>query len=174
MKRPELPALALIILIPVVILIHSCKKVREPAFVGDWEFEEQVVAGGITYNTSRTLNLSSSTFKEVYIISRQGSDKITSIIGLKGDLIINHSNLVFALKELGTCVKDDLDFCTDVVMWYGDGSQYWNDNVMFFKTSVYGEFETAGASLHLSRDLNDDGDFDDPGEDILYNKIITP
>jgi hypothetical protein len=64
-----------------------------------------------------------------------------------------------------------LDKCTDQVNWYGEGSAYWNLNIRYFEKAVPGEYEAAGNTLTLRRDLNNDGDFNDTGENVTFQMI---
>ncbi len=80
-------------------------------------------------------------------------------------------SLIFELKELGTCALDNSEICTGNIQWYGDGTQYWTDNIVYFKKTVTGAFEVIGNTLRLTRDLNRDFDYEDTGEDVTFEKI---
>jgi hypothetical protein len=90
---------------------------------------------------------------------------------MKGNLKTSHSTMIFELNGLGTCDLDESEVCTGDVVWYSEGSQYWNDNITYFKKTVSGVYEVTGTSLHLTRDLNTDGDYEDTGEDIIFELI---
>lgn len=157
-------------LIPVV--IPSCQSLKDKTlFTGTWQHKDVVTADELVFNTTRTLTLTKKTYEETYVIERADEGTISGIIGTKGDLVLSHSNITFLLKELGTCVLDATDRCTNNVQWYGEASQYWTDNIPYFKISVKGDFEADETTLWLKRDLNNDGDFDDTGEDIEFERI---
>ena len=157
-------------LIPVV--IPSCQSLKDdPLFAGTWQFKAVITADDLIFNTTRTLTLTKKTYVETYVIERADEGIISGIIGTKGDLVLSRANITFLLKELGTCVKDASDKCTDTVQWYGEASQYWIDNVPYFEITVKGDFEADETTLRLKRDLNNDGDFDDTGEDIEFERI---
>ncbi len=154
------------------ISFHSCNSSKEdPLFVGTWQYSTSITTDGIVFNTVRTLKLTRSAYEETYVIRRESQGTISGIIGTRGDVVPAHTKLTFQLNGLGTCVRDELDACTETIAWFSEGSQYWLDNVKFYKTSVGGEFEADQATLWLKRDLNLDGDFEDPGEDVLFQKI---
>ncbi len=154
------------------VVIPSCQSLKDKTlFTGTWQYKGVVTADELVFNTTRTLTLTKKTYEETYVIEREDEEVISGIIGTKGDLIISHSNITFLLKELGTCIPDASDRCTDDVQWYGEASQYWIDNIPYFKISVKGDFEADETTLWLKRDLNNDGDFNDTGEDIEFERI---
>ncbi len=153
-------------------IMSACDgRIMSPDYVGTWQFTEKITSDGLTYNTTRTLILTRNTYEEVYIIERENKGSISAIIGTKGDLILSHSSMTFILKELGTCIKNASERCTENVQWFGTGTQYWTDNISYFKTEVRGDFTASEAILHLKRDLNKDGDFGDTGEDVEFQRL---
>jgi hypothetical protein len=162
--------LLLFLLVPVI--IPSCQSLKDDAlFTGTWQHKDVVTADELVFNTTRILTLTKKTYEETYVIVRADEGIISAIIGTKGDLVLSHSNITFLLKELGTCVLDASERCTSSVQWYGEGSQYWTDNIPYFKISVKGDFKADETTLWLKRDLNNDGDFDDTGEEIEFERI---
>jgi len=171
MNRHFLPDLLLIAVI-IILFFPACNKFKnDPQFIGTWQFTEQITADDIVYSTTRTLTLAKSSWEETYIIKRQNSADISAIIGTRGTLGMSHTSLVFYLKELGTCVPDEMDKCTDQISWHGEGSAYWNLNIQYFQKAVPAEYEVNDNALTLKRDLNNDGDFSDTGEDVTFQMI---
>jgi hypothetical protein len=162
-------------LLPILCIIPfavtSCDKVRDPIYAGTWQFAETITTDGQVFNTIRTLILAKKSFEETYLVEREEAETVSAIFGKKGDLSSSHSSLIFNLKELGTCKEDELDACTGIVEWYHEGSGYWNDNIRYFEAVVVGEFEVDETTLRLKRDLNNDDDTDDPGEDVVFDRI---
>lgn len=153
-------------------LITSCEGLKkDPAYVGTWQFNEQITADDLVYNTTRTLILTTNTYRETYTLQRNNSAVISAIFGTAGSLMMSHSTMIFELEELGTCELDESEICSGNTIWYGEGTQYWNDNIPYYEKTVTGVFEVNGYSMHLTRDLNGDGDYNDTGEDIIFNII---
>jgi len=174
MIRPiRYPVFFLLILISLVtVIITSCEALRkDPEFIGAWEFSEKITSDEIVYNTTRTITLTKNSWEETYMIQRENSTTISAIIGTGGDLSYSHSKLVFVLKELGTCTLDENEICTGNVEWHGQGSDYWSDNEQFFEKKVEGLYESLTSSMRLIRDLNNDGDTLDTGEDVTFEMI---
>lgn len=167
------PALFVLITISfLMLLIPSCESLKnDPEFIGTWQFTEKITSDDLVFNTTRTLILTENSYEETYTIQRENSAVISSIIGTKGNLEMARSNLIFELKELGTCALDNSEICTGNVQWYGEGTQYWTDNIVYFKKTVTGVFEVIGTTLRLTRDLNRDFDYEDTGEDVTFEKI---
>jgi len=169
-KYPALVVMTFISLI--ALIIPSCESLRrDPEFIGIWQFSEKITSDDLVFNTTRTLILTENSYEETYTIQRESSAVISSIIGTKGTLEMGRSNLVFELKELGTCTLNESEICTGNVQWFGDGTKYWTDNIVYFKKTVTGVFEVTGTTLRLTRDLNRDGDYGDTGEDVTFEKI---
>ena len=169
-KYPALVVMTFISLI--ALIIPSCESLRrDPEFIGTWQFSEKITSDDLVFNTTRTLILTENSYEEIYTIQRENLAVISSIIGTKGNLEMTRSNLIFELKELGTCALDNSEICTGSVQWYGEGTQYWTDNIVYFKKTVTGVFEVIGTTLRLTRDLNRDFDYEDPGEDVTFEKI---
>jgi len=150
--------------------LTSCNRLKDPLYVGTWQHEDKIDIGGLILSTTRTLILTETTYEEIYIIKRENSDFILSILGIKGDLLVNGPAVAFSLKEIGTCVKDASQNCTDQVVFYGPGTQYYADNIQYFTLTINGNFEADENFLRLSRDLNADGDTDDIGEYIEFER----
>ena len=158
-----------ILIILVSLLMTSCEALKEdPLYAGTWEFKDKIYSGELTFNTTRTLLLTKNTYQEVYVIQPDNSSSISTILGLKGDLSVSGSEMTFSLKEIGACVKDAQEKCTSSVQWYGSGTQYYNDNIQYFKLTVKGDFEVDEDYLWIIRDTNGDGDTEDAGEDIEF------
>jgi len=171
MNRHFLPDL-LLGLIVTAFFIPACDKFKnDPQFIGTWQFSEQITADDIVYSTTRTLTLARSSWEETYVIKRQGSADISAIIGTRGKLGMSHTSLVFYLDELGTCVQDEMDKCTEQVEWYGEGTAYWNLNIQYFEKAVPAEYEVKDNLLTLRRDLNNDDDYNDTGENVTFQMI---
>lgn len=172
MKGFRNQSLNIIISFLVLFLTASCEGWKDdPDYIGTWQCNENVSANDIVYNTTRTIVFTKKTYEETYIIKLENSSTITAIIGTRGNVARSRSNLVFELKELGTCVRDNMNVCTEAVQWYGEGSAYWADNIDYFEKKVTGVFEADGTTLRLSRDLNNDKDFEDTGEDVTFELI---
>lgn len=154
------------------LVISSCESLKkDPAYVGEWQYTEQVTTDDMVYNTTRILILTRDTWEETYSIQRENSSAISAIIGTGGSLGLTHTNLIFTLEKLGTCVLDELDVCTGNVQWYGEGTLYWNENKPYFEEKVPGEYEVDGTTLWLTRDLNNDGDIEDTGENVRFEML---
>ena len=162
---------SLIVVCFISLASSSCEKHRAPLFAGEWEFKETITSGDLTLNTTRLMTLTKTTYEETFIVERQNSSVISSIIATRGNIEPAHSDLIFHLKELGTCIPDDLGACTGNIAWHDEGSQYWEDNITFFSLTVSGRFEVDETTLWLIRDLNDDLDTGDAGEDIIFTRI---
>ncbi len=167
------PIFSLILIVTLfTLLTSSCELLRkDPDYIGTWQFTERITTNSLVYNTTRTLNLTKKTYEETYVIQRENPGTISAIIGTRGNLGMTHSNLVFTLEEIGTCAPDESDACTGDVQWYGEGTQYWLDNIPYFGKKVTGEYEVDETTLRLKRDLNNDGDLADTGEDVTFETL---
>ncbi len=153
------------------LVIPSCENQEDPPYIGTWQHKEQVNSDGQLYNTTRTLILTRNTYEETYLISRENSGLISGIFGTRGKLAFSRYYMVFKLEELGTCARGQFDTCTEEVEWFGEGTQYWTNNLPFYKMTIKGEYKADELTLHLKRDINDDHDLDDTGEDIEFERI---
>jgi hypothetical protein len=167
------PILSLILIVSLLTLLtSSCESLRkDPDYIGTWQFTEKITANNLVYNTARTLKLTKNTYEETYVIQRENSNSISAIIGTRGSLGLTHTNLVFTLEEIGTCALNESEACTGDVQWYSEETQYWLDNIPYFEKKVAGEFEVDETTLRLTRDLNNDGDIEDTGEDVTFEMI---
>ena len=164
--------LYLILILFISLLIPSCDSLnKDPEFIGTWKFTEKITSNDLVFNTTRTLILTKNSYEEIYTIQRENSAVISSIIGTRGNIAMTHSTLVFELKELGTCALNESEICTGDVQWFGEGTRFWTDNIVYFKKIVPGVFEVTGTTLRLTRDLNRDGDYEDTGEDVIFELI---
>jgi hypothetical protein len=162
------------VLIIVSLFIPSCKSLKsDPDFVGTWQFTEKITSNDLVFNTTRTIVLTKTSYEETYTIQRENSTVISATMGTRGNVAVTHSKLVFDLREIGTCVLDQSEACTGNVQWYGEGTQYWTDNMTSYQKQkkVIGVFEVTGTTLRLTRDLNNDSDYEDTGEDVIFEMI---
>lgn len=161
-----------IFVVLLIFFFNSCEVFRDdPDYIGMWQFSEQISADDLVFNTTRTIILNKNSYEETYIIQRQNSQVISAIIGSRGNLKTSHSTMIFELTGLGTCDLDESEVCTGDILWYTEGSQYWINNIIYFKKTVSGVYEITGKTMHLTRDLNADGDYEDTGEDVMFEMI---
>ena len=156
------------------LLTTSCESLKkDPDYIGTWQFTEQITTDNLVYNTTRTLKLTKNTYEETYVIQRENSTSISEIYGMKGSLGLTHTYLEFTLEELGTCAVDNMDKCTGNVNWYGEGTSYWTNNFQYrhVEKAFRGEYEVTKNTMVLTRDMNNDGDIEDTGEDITFEMI---
>ena len=156
----------------IILSVPSCDWFREdPLYMGTWQTTEKIYVGDITYNTTTTLKLTESTFEEVYTMKRDNSSVISSLLGMKGNLEVKGDEMTFRLTAVGECVKDNQQNCTSAVEWFQKGSATYNTYLQYLKETVKGEFEADEDYLWLVRDRNLDGDTDDSGEDIGFERL---
>lgn len=164
--------LYLLLIFIISLFIPSCESLRkDPEFVGTWQFRKKITSDDLVFNTTRTLILTKNSYEEIYTIQRENSTVISAILGTRGNIALTHSTLIFELKELGTCTLNASEICTGSVQWFGEGTRYWTDNIVYFKKTVTGVFEVTGTKLRITRDLNLDGDYEDTGEDVTFEMI---
>jgi hypothetical protein len=173
LKRPFFIILLLFFaFLAAVIVIHSCRGQKdEDLYIGAWQYTATVTADDMVYITTRTMVFTKNSYEETYVIQRQNSGTISGIIGTRGNLRRTRDNFLFELKELGTCARDAIDGCTNEVLWYGEASQYWIDNVEFYGLIIKGNMRVTETTLLLTRDLNNDGDTEDEGENVEFQRI---
>jgi hypothetical protein len=170
-KDPTLRATILLCSIT-MLSVPSCEWFREdPLWIGKWQKKDKIYVGDVTYNTTTTLTLSESSFEEVYTIKRDNSSEITSLLGLKGNLSVKNNIMTFTLSAVGECVEDAQQKCTTAIEWFAKGSATYNTYIQYLKETVTGEFEADEDWLRLVRDRNKDGDTEDDGEDIEFERL---
>jgi hypothetical protein len=173
MRKPEalLISLWLLMLLAATLFMPSCERNKEdPFFIGTWESGEQISIGDLNFYTTRTLTLTKNKYEEVYVIRIGNSSYISAVFGRRGDLAVKGTRMTFTLRELGTCAVDSEARCTADAEWHGPGSQYYSENIQYFKPALTGEFEAGEYYLRLRIDNNGDGDTDDQGEDIEFER----
>lgn len=152
--------------------VTTCDRQEDdPFYVGTWQYKEKVYAGEFAYNTTRTLILTETTFEEIYVMQRDNSTTIASVLGMKGDLDVSGAGMTFSLQAVGDCVKDAQNKCTSSVQWYVKGSSGYNNYIQYLEETVSGEFEADEDYLWLVRDSNNDGDTDDDWEDMEFERL---
>lgn len=163
---------SMLVLILLSATVTTCDRQEDdPFYVGTWQYKEKVYAGEFAYNTTRTLILTETTFEEIYVMQRDNSTVIASLLGMKGDLDVSGAEMTFRLKAVGDCVKDAQNKCTGSVQWYAKGSAVYNNYIQYLKENVDGEFEADEDYLWLVRDSNNDGDTDDDWEDMEFERL---
>jgi hypothetical protein len=152
--------------------IPSCDWFKEdPLYIGTWQNTDKVYAGDITYNATTTLKLTEDAFEEVYILKRDNSSEVSSLLGMKGNLEVKGDEMTFRLTSVGECVKDNQQDCTSAVEWFPKGSATYNTYIQYLKETVRAAYEADEDYLWLVRDRNLDGDTDDSGEDMEFERL---
>jgi hypothetical protein len=150
----------------------SCDWFKEdPLYLGTWQNTEKLYVGDITYNATTTLKLTESTFEEIYVLKRDNSSEVSSLLGMKGTLEIKGDEMTFRLTAIGECVEDNQQNCTSAVEWFQKGSSTYNTYIQYLKETIKGDFEADENYLWLVRDRNLDGDTDDSGEDMEFDRL---
>jgi hypothetical protein len=158
------------LLLSVLLLMASCEKNKDPLYVGTWEYKTKIYAGDLTFNTTRTLILTKNTYQEVYLIQLDNSTTISAILGTRGDLTVKGNKMTFKMNAVGECIKDTENKCTSDVEWFDRGSPTYNDYIQYIRESFTAEFAADENYLWLMRDMNNDGDTEDAGEDIEFER----
>ncbi len=173
MKKLKILSVSIIIMLcsGLFIFLPSCDKNDNPVYIGSWESVDTIYSDEITYIATRSLTMTEKSYTEAYVIVRESTGTIVMILGLMGDLTVKNNDMTFKLKELGTCVRDSQDKCTSDILWYGSGTEYYTDNIGYFRLTVKGEYEAEGSYMWIVRDMNGDGDSEDTGENIEFEKI---
>ena len=154
-----------------MLVVPSCKGTADgDLYIGNWQFADTIMENDITYVTTRTLELTKTSYEETYVIRHRNDSTITAIIGTRGSIVKSRNYFTFRLEELGTCVRDSDYGCTSTLLWYGEGTQYWDYNIQFFSLSVKAELKVNETTLTLIRDLNNDGDTLDLGEEVVFTR----
>lgn len=152
--------------------LTTCDRLKDdPLYAGSWQYKDKLYVGDFTYNTTRTLILTKTTYEEIYVIQRDNSSTITTVLGLKGGIEVSGSEMTFRLNAVGECVKDASQNCTSAVQWFAKGSATYNTYIQYLQETIYGEFEAGEDYLWLVRDMNNDGDTEDTDEDIEFDRI---
>ena len=163
---------SMIVIILLSATVTTCdRQDNDPLYVGTWQYKEKIYAGEFAYNTTRTLILTETTFEEIYVMQRDNSIVIASVLGMEGDLDVSGVEMTFSLKAVGDCIKDAQNKCTSSVEWYAKGSAVYNNYIQYLKENVDGEFEADEDYLWLVRDSNNDGDTDDDWEDMEFERL---
>ncbi len=174
MKRPGILSIIAVFAVFTVITVifSSCDSIKgDPLYAGKWQITETINSDNIVYNTVRTLELTKRSFKEIYVIRRESTGKISAIYGMSGNVKVSHSSYIFYLEELGTCVRDEMDICTEEISFFGPGTSYYDENILFYEKAVRCEMEADDTHLWLVRDINNDGDTTDPGEELQFERV---
>lgn len=162
--------LSVLILIA-LIMIPSCGWFREdPMYVGIWQNKDKFYTEEFIFKTITTLKLTENTFEEVYIIQRDNSSAIISLLATKGAILVKDDEVTFTLNAVGECVRDAENLCTGSIQWFAKGSATYNSYVQYIRETVSGKFEAGEYYLRLFRDRNGDGDYEDEGEDIEFER----
>lgn len=163
---------ALLIIILSALLMAKCDWFSEdPLYAGSWQYTDKLYAGDFTYNTTTTLTLTEKTFEEIYMLQRDNSSDIVSILATRGTLEVNGNEMTFTLSAVGECVKDIHNDCTASVEWFEKGTPTYNTYILYLEEIVDGEFEADEDYLWLVRDKNNDSDTEDEGEDIEFERL---
>jgi len=165
-------ATSLLIIITLSVIMTRCEWFKnDPLYTGSWEYKDVVYAGDFVYNTTRTLTLTEETFREVYVMQRDNSSTIATILATKGEIEVTGNQISFTLNAVGECLKDAQDKCTSTVEWFPKGSVTYNSYMLYLEETYEGEFEADEDYLWLIRDMNNDGDTSDDGEDVEFERI---
>ena len=163
---------SMIVIILLSATVTTCGREEEdPFYVGPWQYKEKVYAGGFAYRTTSPLMITDTPSEEVYVMQRDNSIVIASVLGMKGDLDVSGVEMTFSLEAVGDCIKDAQNKCTSSVEWYAKGSAVYNNYIQYLKENVDGEFEADEDYLWLVRDSNNDGDTDDDWEDMEFERL---
>jgi hypothetical protein len=152
--------------------VPSCDWFREdPLYVGTWQYTDKIYAGEMVFNGITTLTLTESTFEEIYVLKADNSSEIGSLLAMKGDLDVSGNEMTFRLTAVGECIRDNQQNCTASVEWFQKGSSTYSTYMQYLKETVQGEFVADEDYLWLVRDRNLDGDTEDTGEDVEFERL---
>lgn len=153
-----------------VFFFSTCEEETNPVYAGKWECIQKEYLGDFTFNITRTLILSKSGFEDIEIWKLDNSSDISSIRATKGTMAVNDDEITFTITEVGICVKNASNKCTDQIQYFPKGHTEFTNYVNAYAEIYTGEFEADEDYLYIQRDLNDDDDYDDMSEELDYDR----
>jgi hypothetical protein len=157
-----------------VVLFASCEKENnnEPLdipdeIVGDWVNESLATWPQqdeiISFNFNK-IDLLNGSFDFLWIKEYPEENHMTVVAAAKGTFVFKSNKLIFTPTEFGSEIHPDTFEILDTTKWYTSN----DPEFQLFEFFPPVKYECQGNSLILKVDDNNDGDYDDDGETIVF------
>ena len=157
-----------------VIVFSSCKKDEaQPDYAGTWVVTGAYTLGNMTFEMKDILTLSKGSFSDVIQIKDPTNNKWINASGIKGSVSANENLLTFIIQEIGvSSVNVVTQMPTGTLEYYKDGQTEFDDllSANDLVKTYNSEYSIADNTLTLKTDINEDQDYNDAGETILYTR----
>jgi len=157
-----------------LVLLSACKKDEpDPEYVGTWSTDQTITLGDVQVQMKDLMTLTKGGFDEMMQLLDGSTDKYVNYLELIGSMTVTNNILHGWITEIGVSSFDPLSGNpTGQIIKYKEGTTgYDNFFAQNGQSKSFGfEFSISGNSMTLMSDNNQDNDYDDAGEMVIYTK----
>ena len=153
------------------LIFSGCEKEDPliPEFVGTWSHEWEDISESDTIRMKELLIFTESTYEDHLQFYHPYRFQWKSWVALKGSLSAESYKMDINIDQVGYSTGDSYGLPSGNLNYYNQGSGEFTEliSLLGISTTLSYDFSIAGNTMTLLNDINDDGDFSDPGEALI-------
>ena len=160
-------SILLAFLLLVSLVFTNCEEeAKTPDYVGTWEYTETDTSGA---TATMTLILTETTVDMTMVLTSEG---ISITMGtMKGDLSVDGNKMTITVTEIGVPDIDWETFEFKGIITVKPGDEGWDEAVAESGGETWtAEWSVSGDKLTVKSDDNNDGDYEDEDETMVFTK----
>jgi hypothetical protein len=158
-----------------LLLITACKEDEPeviPDYVGTWSTSWGYIDEGDTMEMKEIMTLATDTYTDLLQLRNYPNGTFIDFYGLKGTLTVSGYTMTIDINQIGLTTADGEGNPTGNLTYYKEGDpEYFTLVYELNQPDPFdADYSVAGDVLTFLVDWNEDGDFNDAGETILYSR----
>jgi hypothetical protein len=157
-----------------VILFSSCRKdTVNPDYVGKWSAIEIFTENGVSIQYKDIMTFSTGGFNDLGQLYDASTSKFIDYIELNGTISVSGTTMSVMITEIGFSSFDMISGKpTGTIVSYKEGSSQFESLITQSgqPKSFTSEYSVSGNEMTIKTDNNNDGDYTDLNETIVYTK----
>jgi len=165
---------SILLLSVVIISLSSCKK-DDPEvanYIGTWSSIQNVTQDGISMDIKDVITLTEDSFIDIAQFLNPSTGKYVDLMKMSGNLSVLSTTMLVTIKEIGINQIDPNTGQSTGMFSVKEGDAQFED--LFIKLglskSFKSEYSVNGNKLTLKTDGNNDGDYTDKNETVIYTR----
>jgi hypothetical protein len=144
-----------------------------PDYVGTWVRTESVTEEGVTIEIKDIVSFTEYSFSNQGQLKNPGTGEWIDLLKLKASISVDGNAMDVTVHEIGMSDMDwDTGLPTGDILYFREGEAGFEEALAAVEVeeNFDAEYSRSGNQLTLKSDDNNDGDFDDEGETVVYTR----
>ncbi|MBN1112870.1 MAG: hypothetical protein JXA53_08150 [Bacteroidales bacterium] len=165
---------SILLLSVMVITFSSCKK-DDPEvnnYIGTWSANQNITQDGVSMDIKDIITLTEDSFIDYAQFLNPSTGKYVDLMKMSGNLSVNSTTMLITIKEIGIAQINPNTGQSSGMFTVKEGDAQFNNlfTQLGISKSYKSEYSVSGNKLTIKTDGNNDGDYTDKNETVIYTR----